>query len=93
MRKINLNKIGNLILKKALKKRYTEFMFWHGDTKHTDYNEKYNEETNYSESIYERDHVDYSDYNESFWHSDSTSVVHKDYIKGDCNDPNHSEYF
>lgn len=88
--KINLNKIKNLIIKKALEGRSGDFMFWHNDTEHTDHNEKYNENS-HSESIYERDHVDYCDYKESFWHSDSSAVVHQDYIKGTSNDPYYKE--
>lgn len=87
----NLNKIKNLIVKRALQQRYRDFMFWYNDEKHTDHSEKYGDHSD--ESSYQRDHVDYSAYSESFLHNDSSAVYHSDYLSGTFQDPNYHDMF
>lgn len=87
------NNIKNLIVKKAIGKRCSNFMFWYNDKGHTDHTDYTEKSGDYSESSYQKDHVDYCDYQESFFHSDSSAIIHQDYIKGTFQDPNHSEAY
>ena len=72
MKKEEIGRISNLIVKRALEKRCGSFMFSYGDTGHSD-------SLGYNEYYTKPGHTEHSDYDDQWWdvYSDFNKPAHR----------------